>query len=61
MKLHASGEDYLEAVLILERRNGMARSVDIAEQLGVSKPSVSRAVALLKKAGFLLAEAISFI
>ena len=56
MKLHASGEDYLEAVLILERRNGMARSVDIAEQLGVSKPSVSRAVALLKKGGFLLAE-----
>ena len=56
MKLHASGEDYLEAMLILERRNGMARSVDIAEQLGVSKPSVSRAVALLKKGGFLLAE-----
>lgn len=56
MKLHASGEDYLEAVLILERRNGMARSVDIAEQPGVSKPSVSRAVALLKKGGFLLAE-----
>ena len=53
MKLHASGEDYLEAILILERKNGAARSVEVAEQLGVSKPSVSRAVALLKKGGFL--------
>ena len=53
MKLHASGEDYLEAILILERKNGAARSVEVAEQLGVSKPSVSRAVALLKKGGLL--------
>lgn len=53
MKLHASGEDYLEAVLILERKKGPARSVDIAEQLEVSKPSVSRAVSLLKEGGFL--------
>ena len=56
MKLHASGEDYLEAVLILEKKKGAARSVDIAEQLGVSKPSVSRAVSLLKEGGFLWAD-----
>lgn len=56
MKLHASGEDYLEAVLILEQKKGSARSVDVAEQLGVSKPSVSRAVSLLKDGGFLRAE-----
>ena len=56
MVLHASGEDYLEAVLILERKKGSARSVDIAEQLGVSKPSVSRAVSLLKEGGFLRVE-----
>ena len=56
MKLHASGEDYLEAILILERKKGAARSVDVAEQLGVSKPSVSRAVSLLKEGGFLRAE-----
>ena len=56
MKLHASGEDYLEAVLLIEKRQGAARSVDISEQLGVSKPSVSRAVSLLKEGGFLRAE-----
>lgn len=56
MKLHASGEDYLEAVLILEQKKGSARSVDVAEQLGVSKPSVSRAVSLLKDGGFLRVE-----
>ena len=56
MKLHASGEDYLEAVLILEQKKGSARSVDVAEQLGVSKPSVSRAVLLLKDGGFLRME-----
>ncbi len=56
MKLHASGEDYLEAILIIEKRQGTARSVDVAEQLGVSKPSVSRAVSLLKEGGFLRIE-----
>lgn len=56
MKLHASGEDYLEAVLILEKKKGSARSVDVAEQLEVSKPSVSRAVSLLKEGGFLRVE-----
>lgn len=53
MKLHTSGEDYLEAVLIVERQKGAVRSFDIAEWLGVSTPSVSRAVSLLKKGGFL--------
>ena len=56
MKLHVSGEDYLEAILIIEKRQGTARSVDVAEQLGVSKPSVSRAVSLLKEGGFLRIE-----
>lgn len=56
MKLHASGEDYLEAVLILEKKQGMARSIDVSLQLGVSKPSVSRAVSLLKEGGFLQVE-----
>lgn len=53
MKLHASGEDYLEAILILEKKKGSARSIDVAEQLGVTKPSVSRAVSALKEGGFL--------
>lgn len=52
LKLQESGENYLEAILILERRNGIARSVDVANELNVSKPSVSRAVSILKNAGY---------
>ena len=53
MKLHASGEDYLEAVLVLQKKKGMVRSVDVAQHMGVSKPSVCHAVATLKEGGFL--------
>lgn len=53
MKLHASGEDYLEAVLVLQLEKGMVRSVDIARHMEVSKPSVCHAVASLKEGGFL--------
>ena len=56
MKLHASGEDYLEAILILKKAKSEVRSIDLAEYLGVSKPSVSRAVGLLKEGGFLEAD-----
>ncbi len=52
MKLQESGENYLEAILILEKGNGIARSVDVANELGFSKPSVSRAMSLLKEAGY---------
>ncbi len=41
MKLRASGEDYLEAILVLQRQKGMVRSVDVARHLEVSKPSVN--------------------
>ena len=47
--LHASGEDYLEAVLVLQKEKGMVRSVDVARHMGVSKPSVCHAVATLKE------------
>ena len=53
MKLHASGEDYLEAILVLQKQKGMVRSVDVARHLDVSKPSVCHAVATLKNGGFL--------
>ena len=53
MKLHASGEDYLEAILVLQRQKGMVRSVDVAQHMEVSKPSVSHAVSTLKEGGFL--------
>ena len=52
-KLHASGEDYLEAILVLQKQKGMVRSVDMARHMGVSKPSVCHAVATLKDGGFL--------
>ena len=52
-KLHASGEEYLEAVLVLQKERGMVRSVDVARHMGVSKPSVCHAVATLKAGGFL--------
>ena len=51
--LRASGEDYLEAVLVLQKEKGMVRSVDVARHMGVSKPSVCHAVTTLKEGGFL--------
>ena len=48
MKLHASGEDYLEAILVLQKEKGMVRSADVARHLEVSKPSVCHAVATLR-------------
>lgn len=54
MTLHTSGEDYLEAVLMLKQKNGMVRSIDLARHMGVSKASVSHAVTTLRKGGFLI-------
>ena len=51
--MYESREDYLEAILILKEKNGFARSVDIANHLGVSKPSVSRAMDVLSSGGFI--------
>ena len=48
-KLHASGEDYLETILVLQKKRGMVRSVDVARP----KPSVCHAVAILRDGGFL--------
>ena len=53
MRLQESGEMYLETILILSRKNGGVRSVDVGEYMGFSKPSVSRAVHILKDNGFL--------
>lgn len=48
MSVHESGEMYLEAILVLSKKNGYVRSVDVSEYLGYSKPSVSRAVGILR-------------
>ena len=53
MNLHKSGEDYLEAILVLQNKNGYVRSLDIAEYIGVTKPSISNATKLLREGGFL--------
>ena len=53
MKLHASGEDYLETILVLQKKLGMVRSVDVARHMEMSKPSVCHAVATLLYGDFL--------
>ncbi|MCX7714633.1 MAG: metal-dependent transcriptional regulator [Clostridia bacterium] len=53
MSLHESGENYLETILLLGKRLGKVRSVDIANELDYSKPSISRAMSILKKSGFI--------
>ena len=52
MSVHESGEMYLEAILVLGKRSGFVRSVDVSAYLGYSKPSVSRAVGILRKEGY---------
>lgn len=53
MAIYESGEDYLETILVLHKRNDIVRSIDVASELGFSKPSVSRAMSILKKAGYI--------
>lgn len=53
MRLQESGEMYLEAIFVLSREQGRVRSIDVSEYLGYSKPSVSRAVGLLKSGEYL--------
>ena len=61
MKIHASGEDYLEAIFVLQQKKGMVRSVDVAQHLGVKKPSVCHAVAVLQEGGFLIMDEDHFL
>ena len=53
MQLQESGQMYLETILVLSRTLPAVRSIDIVEHIGYSKPSVSRAVGLLKNGGFI--------
>lgn len=52
-----SQEMYLETILRLKKKKGSVRAIDIAEELGYSKPSVSRAVGIMKKDGFIVVHA----
>ena len=61
MSLHESAEMYLETILTLSQNNTTVRSIDVAEALGYSRPSVSRAVGLLKKDGYLVVDNDGFL
>lgn len=61
MHLQESGEMYLETILVLSKKNPAVRAIDISEYMGYSKPSVSRAVGLLKSGGFITVDKDGFI
>jgi Mn-dependent DtxR family transcriptional regulator len=54
--IQESGEMYLETILILSQEKGLVRSIDVAEYMGFSKPSVSRAMGILKSHGYIIVE-----
>lgn len=54
MKIKQSGEDYLETIYVLQKRLGQVRSIDVANELGYSKASVSRAMRILKENDFII-------
>lgn len=57
MAIHQSGEDYLEVILVLKKRLGMVRSIDIVNELHYKKPSVSIAMKKLRESGYILTDA----
>ena len=59
--MHESGEMYLETIYILSQKKAQIRSIDVAEYMGYTKPSVSRAVGLLKKSGHILVDKDGYI
>ena len=61
MALQESGEMYLETIYVLSKANTVVRSIDISEHMGYSKPSVSRAVGILKQGGYILVDKDGFI
>ena len=56
MGVHESGEMYLEAIWVLTQKTGFVRSIDVSEYLGYSKPSVSRAMGILRRGGYITME-----
>ena len=61
MNLHESAEMYLETIYLLTSKSSTVRSIDVAEHMGYSKPSVSRAIGLLKKGGYLTVAADGYL
>jgi Mn-dependent DtxR family transcriptional regulator len=61
MNIHRSSEDYLEAMLMMQEKHGFIRSLDVAEHLGVTKPSVSYATKRLREGGYITMDEDSLI
>ena len=61
MRLQESGEMYLEAILVLSQQRSAVRSVDVGEYLGYSKPSVSRAMGILRQGGYVQSDEDGFL
>ena len=61
MRLQESGEMYLETILVLSQRQRYVRSIDVADYMGYSKPSVSRAVSLLKQGEYITVDREGFL
>ena len=61
MQLQESGEMYLETIYVLSQQSNYVRSIDVSEYMGYSKPSVSRAVGILRKGGYLEDNADGFL
>ena len=61
MNLQESGEMYLETILVLSRKKSDVRSIDICDEMGYSKPSISRAIHLLQDGGYLIMDDSGFI
>ena len=61
MAIHESGEDYLEAILMIKKRSGNVRSIDVARELSFSKPSVSVAMKNLKTSNYITVDENGFI
>ena len=57
MRIQESGEMYLETILRLSQKSGHVRAIDVGEEMGYSKPSVSRAMSILKQGGYIVIEA----
>ena len=56
MSVHESGEMYLEAIYVLHEKTGFVRSIDVSEYLGYSKPSVSRAMGILRAGDYIVVD-----
>lgn len=61
MSLQESGEMYLESIYVLTKKNNEVRSIDVCEYMGYSKPSVSRAIGLLKNGGYVTVNADGYL